>query len=237
MPPETAARRPVRSPLRHTHGPRIGRRRREPRTTVRPWPSPTTPPMTTPSGIRSPTWAPSSPSSCRAGEGVWVYDAEAGATSTAPRASGTPTSATAGGDRPTRSRRRWHARRVLDVRRLRQPSRPRAGRPARRARADGRREGVPRLGRRRRDRHGGEDRPPPLDRGDNPSACTYSAAPTATTAPTAFGTSIAGIAANAANWGPLVPHTSAVPHDSLAALEQEILRSGPSASPRSSSSR
>lgn len=43
----------------------------------------------------------------------------------------------------------------------------------------------------------------------------------------AFGTSIGGIEANTANWGPLVPHTSSVPFDSLPALEQEILRIGP----------
>ena len=43
----------------------------------------------------------------------------------------------------------------------------------------------------------------------------------------AFGTSIGGIEANTANWGPLVPHTSAVAFDSLPALEQEILRVGP----------
>jgi adenosylmethionine-8-amino-7-oxononanoate aminotransferase len=42
-----------------------------------------------------------------------------------------------------------------------------------------------------------------------------------------FGTSIGGIEANTANWGPLVPHTSAVQFDSLPALEQEILRLGP----------
>ena len=42
-----------------------------------------------------------------------------------------------------------------------------------------------------------------------------------------FGTSIGGIEANTANWGPLVPHTSAVAFDSLPALEQEILRVGP----------
>jgi adenosylmethionine-8-amino-7-oxononanoate aminotransferase len=43
----------------------------------------------------------------------------------------------------------------------------------------------------------------------------------------AFGTSIGGIEANTANWGPLVPHTSSVAFDSLPALEQEILRVGP----------
>jgi putrescine---pyruvate transaminase len=43
----------------------------------------------------------------------------------------------------------------------------------------------------------------------------------------AFGTSIGGIEANTANWGPLIPHTSAVAFDSLPALEQEILRVGP----------
>ena len=43
----------------------------------------------------------------------------------------------------------------------------------------------------------------------------------------AFGTSIGGIEANTANWGPLVPHTSAVAFDSLPALEQELLRVGP----------
>ena len=42
-----------------------------------------------------------------------------------------------------------------------------------------------------------------------------------------FGTSIGGIEANVANWGPLIPQTSAVAHDSLPALEQEILRVGP----------
>jgi putrescine aminotransferase len=42
-----------------------------------------------------------------------------------------------------------------------------------------------------------------------------------------FGTSIGGIEANTSNWGPLIPHTSAVQHDSLEALEAEILRVGP----------
>ena len=42
-----------------------------------------------------------------------------------------------------------------------------------------------------------------------------------------FGTSIGGIEANTSNWGPLVPHASAVAFDSLPALEQEILRVGP----------
>ena len=42
-----------------------------------------------------------------------------------------------------------------------------------------------------------------------------------------FGTSIGGIEANTANWGPLVAQTSAVAFDSLPALEQEILRVGP----------
>ena len=42
-----------------------------------------------------------------------------------------------------------------------------------------------------------------------------------------FGTSIGGIEANVANWGPLVPQASAVAHDSLPALEAEILRVGP----------
>ncbi|MEA2170030.1 MAG: hypothetical protein QOF76_3330 [Solirubrobacteraceae bacterium] len=42
-----------------------------------------------------------------------------------------------------------------------------------------------------------------------------------------FGTSIGGIEANTSNWGPLIPHTSAVQHDSLEALEAEILRIGP----------
>ena len=42
-----------------------------------------------------------------------------------------------------------------------------------------------------------------------------------------FGTAIGGIEANTANWGPLVPQTSAVAFDSLPALEQEILRVGP----------
>ena len=42
-----------------------------------------------------------------------------------------------------------------------------------------------------------------------------------------FGTSIGGIEANVSNWGPLVPQVSAVQHDSLEALEAEILRLGP----------
>jgi putrescine---pyruvate transaminase len=42
-----------------------------------------------------------------------------------------------------------------------------------------------------------------------------------------FGTSIGGIEANTSNWGPLVPAVSAVQHDSLEALEAEILRVGP----------
>src|SRR3954465_8761456 len=37
-----------------------------------------------------------------------------------------------------------------------------------------------------------------------------------------FGTSIGGIEANTSNWGPLIPHTSAVAYDSLPALETEI---------------
>jgi putrescine---pyruvate transaminase len=42
-----------------------------------------------------------------------------------------------------------------------------------------------------------------------------------------FGTSIGGIEPNVTNWGPLVADVSAVPHDSLPALEAEILRVGP----------
>ena len=42
-----------------------------------------------------------------------------------------------------------------------------------------------------------------------------------------FGTSVGGIEANVSNWGPLVPQVSAVAHDSLPALEAEILRVGP----------
>src|SRR3954451_17588391 len=41
-----------------------------------------------------------------------------------------------------------------------------------------------------------------------------------------FGTSIGGIEANTSNWGPLLPHTSSVAHDSLQALEAEIERVG-----------
>jgi adenosylmethionine-8-amino-7-oxononanoate aminotransferase len=41
-----------------------------------------------------------------------------------------------------------------------------------------------------------------------------------------FGTSIGGIEANRAGFGPLVPHTSYVPFDSFEALEAEILRIG-----------
>jgi putrescine---pyruvate transaminase len=42
-----------------------------------------------------------------------------------------------------------------------------------------------------------------------------------------FGTSIGGIEANVTNWGPLVGAVSTVQHDSLEALEAEILRVGP----------
>ena len=42
-----------------------------------------------------------------------------------------------------------------------------------------------------------------------------------------FGTSIGGIEANVTNWGPLVPAVSTVQHDSLQALEAEILAVGP----------
>jgi adenosylmethionine-8-amino-7-oxononanoate aminotransferase len=42
-----------------------------------------------------------------------------------------------------------------------------------------------------------------------------------------FGTSLGGIEANVANWGPLVPQISSVQFDSLPALEEEIRRVGP----------
>jgi putrescine---pyruvate transaminase len=42
-----------------------------------------------------------------------------------------------------------------------------------------------------------------------------------------YGTSIGGIEANRAGWGPLLPGSSIVAHDSLPALEQELLRVGP----------
>jgi adenosylmethionine-8-amino-7-oxononanoate aminotransferase len=42
-----------------------------------------------------------------------------------------------------------------------------------------------------------------------------------------FGTSVGGIEANTSNWGPLVPQVSSVAHDSLPALEAEILSVGP----------
>ncbi len=42
-----------------------------------------------------------------------------------------------------------------------------------------------------------------------------------------FGTALGGIEANTTGWGPLVGSVSTVPHDSLPALEQEILRVGP----------
>ena len=42
-----------------------------------------------------------------------------------------------------------------------------------------------------------------------------------------YGTALGGIEANVVNWGPLVPQTSSVPHDSLPALEEEIRRVGP----------
>jgi adenosylmethionine-8-amino-7-oxononanoate aminotransferase len=42
-----------------------------------------------------------------------------------------------------------------------------------------------------------------------------------------FGTSIGGIEVNTSGWGPLMPHVSSVPFDSLPALEAEIHRVGP----------
>src|SRR4051794_19730870 len=42
-----------------------------------------------------------------------------------------------------------------------------------------------------------------------------------------FGTSLGGIEANVTSWGPLVPHVSTVPYDSLPALEAEIAKVGP----------
>jgi putrescine---pyruvate transaminase len=42
-----------------------------------------------------------------------------------------------------------------------------------------------------------------------------------------FGTSLAGIEANAAGWGPLLPHTAVVEHDSVEALERTLQRLGP----------
>jgi putrescine---pyruvate transaminase len=42
-----------------------------------------------------------------------------------------------------------------------------------------------------------------------------------------FGTSIAGMEANASGWGPLLAHTAVVEHDSVEALERELHRLGP----------
>jgi putrescine aminotransferase len=42
-----------------------------------------------------------------------------------------------------------------------------------------------------------------------------------------FGTSIAGIEANASGWGPLLAHTTVVEHDSVEALDRELRRLGP----------
>jgi putrescine---pyruvate transaminase len=42
-----------------------------------------------------------------------------------------------------------------------------------------------------------------------------------------FGTSIAGIEANASGWGPLLAHTAVVEHDSVEALERALRRLGP----------
>jgi putrescine aminotransferase len=42
-----------------------------------------------------------------------------------------------------------------------------------------------------------------------------------------FGTSIAGIEANASGWGPLLAHTAVVEHDSVEALESQLQRLGP----------
>ena len=42
-----------------------------------------------------------------------------------------------------------------------------------------------------------------------------------------FGTSIAGIEANASGWGPLLSHTAVVEHDSVEALDRELRRLGP----------
>jgi putrescine aminotransferase len=42
-----------------------------------------------------------------------------------------------------------------------------------------------------------------------------------------FGTSIAGMEANASGWGPLLAHTAVVEHDSVEALDRELHRLGP----------
>ncbi len=42
-----------------------------------------------------------------------------------------------------------------------------------------------------------------------------------------YGTSLAGIEANRSGWGPLIPDVAVVPHDSVAALRDEVQRRGP----------
>ena len=196
------------------------------------WPSPRIPPAPRPppTGIRSPTWARSRRPELviERGEGVHVFDAEGRATSTRRRASGTQRR-----PRPRRTSPRavaaqlGPAGRLLDVRRLLQPARPTLAERLAALAPMRRRQGLPRLRRRRRDRHGGQDRPSPLGAAGAPERVHSSAAPTATTARTRSAPRSAGSRPTRPNWGPLIPHTSAVAFDSLPALEQEFLRVGP----------
>ena len=163
------------------------------------------------------------------GEGVHVFDAEGSATSTA---TASLWYANLGHGRAEVTRavaaQMDRLRGLLDVRRLRQPARrtrsPR-GSPRSRRWTTPRSSSPPAAATR--------STPPPRSRAATgcrragPSASTSSAARTATTARTRSARRSAGSRPTPSNWGPLVPHTSAVPHDSLPALEDEILRVGP----------
>ena len=102
-------------------------------------------------------------------------------------------------------------------------------RAALRARADGRREGLPRLGRRRCDRHRGQDRPAPLDPARAARADAHHQPHQRLPRHARFGTSIGGIEANTVQLGPDDPAHLRGALDSLPALEQEILSVGPRA--------
>ena len=105
------------------------------------------------------------------------------------------------------------------------------------ARADARLARLPRLGRRGRDRRGREDRASAFRLAGQPDRVHLIAREHGYHGTHGYGTSLGGIEPNVSGWGPLVPDVSRVPYDSVAALDAEIERAGPAASPPSCSSR
>ena len=157
------------------------------------------------------------------GEDVWVWD-DAGPPlpRRAPRASGTRTSATAAPrSRDAVDRADGQARGLLDLRRLRERARATssAARLAARAPMDDAKVFLASGGGDAIDTAAKLARRHWILPGAAASASTSSAARNGYHGTHGFGTSIGGIEANTSNWGPLIPHASAVPYDSLPALE------------------